>query len=715
MVMLFNELQFTLVAPLFKLLAWAFDMLMGLTKTNEFDQITSFTDSIYVLVGVFVLFRLAISMLNYLINPDSFSDKSTGGGKLLTRIITSMILIVASPFVFGLLADLQSAILDDGIIFRIIKLNESGDMYVTTDKPEEECGATSGTYLAKNAISAFIDGNDDKTDSLLLAYFYRASSDDCKNGDGQKALDHQKAITEVEELFNDKKLEIDFLIALIASIGIVAFILIMAIDIIVRYLKLLLLQMISPVAFVSHMNPKDKIFDQWLKNYGSVYADLFIKIIAVAFLIILINFVTELNVDGFGMIFYILGVLVFAKTVPSFISKIFGIDGAGSFKESAGMLKKGLGFGAGAAALALGAGFAAHKANKADRQQRINKSEDFKSKWKSAEGAKGKAKALLSGAGRAAVQSGRAAKMVSTSAIKGAGAGFQGKGISSAFSGTIAEGDNLATAIEGGATFKQRAFAGVNKTFGTDIGGLSKAKEKKEALDELSKKQSELKSKIKEEMYKKNTAGIAESLMKLDAMEQANKDGNYVRVLAEMGYKVETNSDGKTICSKGDKSFEVGVDDRDIADAARSGLAQQRTAHADREKATIQAVINGEYKYKDKDGISKTEDVKILSSTPELQKLAQEVEEAAAKAVNSGYDAAKVTADKNSKGETVKLHFGSDVVVDFSEEGYYQNGGSSSFKSHSDAVISESQKVATELQQSGAGAARTYQENKNKK
>ena len=725
-----NKLQFDLVESIFKMLAWAYDLLISFTEDSLFssENISLFTDSIYILVGIFMLFRLAISMLNYLINPDSFSDKSSGGSKMLTRVVVSMLLIIGSSFVFDELITLQKNIVstDGGIIFRIIRLNDKDGNTVSgaVNKPSDTCYPTGGSVIASTAMKAFISGADEGFDENLLWYFARSSGDECDAAVDDNSQKHIDAVKAIEDGFENANYNIDMLLAMIAGIGIVVFILIMAIDIVVRNLKILLLQMISPVAFVSYMNPKDKIFNQWLKNYGSVYADLFIKLIAVAFVIVLVNFLHDnTDISGFGAVFYLMGILVFAKAVPSFISKIFGIDGAGSFKESAGMLKKGLGFGAGAAALALGAGFAAHKANKADRQQRINKGEDFKAKWKSAEGAKGKAKALLSGAGRAAVQSGRAAKMVSTSAIKGAGAGFQGKGISSAFSGAIAEGDNLATAIEGGATFKQRAFAGVNKTFGTDIGGLSKAKEKKEALDELNKKDSELKSKIKEEMYKKNTAGIAESQMRLDAMEQANKDGNYERVLLEMGYEKKAQKiDGK-IVSVYENSNGDTINSNDIANEARAKLAEQRTAHAEMEKATIQAVING--KFIDKDGKKQTTD--ILSSTPELQKLSQELEEASVKAINAGAEVGAISRKTDSAGN-MYLDFGgavSDVNIQTGladKNNYYTDSAGktgkdvkSVFKIYSDNVVTKSQEVATELQQSGAGAARTYQENKNKK
>lgn len=600
-----NEIQFNLVAPIFKLLAWSYDLLISFVDDSLFssDKIGIFTDSIYVLVGIFMLFRLAISMLNYLINPDSFSDKSTGGTKMLTRIVVSMLLIIGSSFVFDELMVLQKNIVstDGGIIFRILRLNDGSGNAVSSsvDFPEDgKCVATGGSVLASTSIKAFINYTNIDKDTFekeLLMYFARSNDDSCdaNNNSVDGSVDHYNAVNNIKGYFSNEDLNIDMLLALIAGIGIVVFILIMAIDIVVRNLKILLLQMISPVAFVSYMNHKDKIFSQWLKNYGSVYADLFIKLIALAFVIVLVNFLhNNADISGFGAVFYLMGILVFAKAVPSFISKIFGIDGAGSFKESAGMLKKGLGLGvAGVAGLAA-AGFAAHKIGAADRIARSNRAKEIQDKMKNFEGDKNskeykdlkKQKRMNSLAAGRALSVGRYAKMGLSGAVKGAGAGWQGKGASSAFSGVISEGDRMATAVEGGSTFKQRAFASFNKATGMSFGAGAKIKEQKEAANAVQSAEKAFDDACIDIARKKDTDVKLRKRNIERISEMSGNSGNYDAILKELGVK---NSEDRAKI----------IDDGNAARVIDEWIVNNEKLLIDQEKASGRATASGRDKY----------------------------------------------------------------------------------------------------------------------
>ena len=166
---------------------------------------------------------------------------------------------------------------------------------------------------------------------------------------------------------------LDFFTALITGLILIAYLVILCVDVIVRRLKLLLLEMISPIPVISYIDPKDKMLGTWFKMYMSTYADLFIKLIALALLVNLLSKDTLNALWGedpglFVMFLYIVAILVFAKVVPSMISKIFGLEGmGGSFKDILGMGKAAAGFGAGAVLgagagmLAMGAGIASGK------------------------------------------------------------------------------------------------------------------------------------------------------------------------------------------------------------------------------------------------------------------------------------------------------------------------------------------------------------------
>ena len=157
----------------------------------------------------------------------------------------------------------------------------------------------------------------------------------------------------IVKLMDSGDLKVDLFLSVITGLGLVGYLLLLCVEVIIREFKLYLLKMIAPIAIISHVDPKDKIFGQWSKMLVSVYVDLFIKLISIGFAITLLNRVMDSfkAADGGLLVkfFYIVAILTFAKIVPTMISKIFGIDSlGGSFKDILGMGKAAAGFGAGA-------------------------------------------------------------------------------------------------------------------------------------------------------------------------------------------------------------------------------------------------------------------------------------------------------------------------------------------------------------------------------
>ncbi len=196
------------------------------------------------------------------------------------------------------------------------------------------------------------------------------ATEECKEAQG-KMFTSSKGNDELEQLIDDDKLDIGFIISMVVGIALVVYLLILCVDVIVRRLKLTLLQVMAPLPAISYIDPNDKVFGQWGKMYIATYLDLFIKLIAISLALGLLQGL--INNDEFSdnllyRFFYIVAILIFAKLVPSMISKIFGLDSmGGSFKDILGMGKAAAGFGAGAVlgagagALAMGAGIMSGK------------------------------------------------------------------------------------------------------------------------------------------------------------------------------------------------------------------------------------------------------------------------------------------------------------------------------------------------------------------
>lgn len=80
------------------------------------DDIKEIIERIYAIIGLFMLFKLAFVIINYIINP----EKTQAVGNLLKRIIISLVLIPTMPVIFERAYELQGIILTENTIGNII-------------------------------------------------------------------------------------------------------------------------------------------------------------------------------------------------------------------------------------------------------------------------------------------------------------------------------------------------------------------------------------------------------------------------------------------------------------------------------------------------------------------------------------------------------------------------------------------------------------------
>lgn len=198
-----------------------------------------------------------------------------------------------------------------------------------------------------------------KFGTALLGCFEECNDTDKEMNDECKKIKKDQFDTsssdEITKLIENERMDLSFMIAVIVGIALVVYLIILCVDIVIRGFKLMLLEALAPIPIVSYIDPNDKIFKQWMKMLVSTYVDLFIKIFTINIGVQLISIIVQSDTIWSGNLFkqflVLVGVLVFVKIVPSFISKIFGLDSlGGSFKDIVGMGKAALGFGAGAIA-----------------------------------------------------------------------------------------------------------------------------------------------------------------------------------------------------------------------------------------------------------------------------------------------------------------------------------------------------------------------------
>lgn len=519
-------------AGLYRSIAAIYTDMLGLVNTfNDSplaNALNSISGNIYVLVGVFMLFRIGVSLLNYLVDPSKLDDKKVGGGQLVTHILISIVLLLSLNFVFKWANDLQTILLErDGILYKIIstgnaemsKLNDlqlinTQEVSVVSKKYKDNENICNNTATIKAALKEHIinniregcftkkytraeaeklvnsvpitynssgreltgiSGSIDETSLKGLntkvsvkyknqvgqsvsgvkpnfhltnatCYFnfplsrdYSDNSLDSISGfhveyycDSSKSDEVEKSIEGIE---NKKEQQIrkdqgkydnsgieesgfafstvilstfmspsdevddtilkqysgekssdwwadqiedeqrnssgitysmDWLLAFICGLAIIAVLLAIMIEVVVRNLKLVFLQAIAPIPVISYMNPNDKMLGTWVKQYVGVYFSLFLQLLAILIVPDLMMNLLQSITGGFILkIVIIAGCLLFTKEAPKFISKLLGLESiSGTFGDAFKMVKTGLGLGAkGVAAVGTMGALAAYGAS----------------------------------------------------------------------------------------------------------------------------------------------------------------------------------------------------------------------------------------------------------------------------------------------------------------------------------------------------------------
>ncbi len=396
----------TWVLDLVRMLLSIFDrMVYGLieifyTAFIEISQVRIFTDEVlktladrvYTFLALIMLFKLAFSIISYIINPDNFSNNEKGMGKVIQNIVIMLVLLVVTPHIFRQAYNLQRIVITNNIIPQIILGTGSNDNLMDDEVHKSMSFTVLNAFLKPNVkqIGALGEGTNGYTcngysmfgedskkfQTCLDALSNQRSSiytikniQNTNSGETRPVLMQlgvgETYMTAYEQ--NDYNMLIDLITAkwdvdggdedvyifdytyLISTIagGFVAWILlIFCFDIAVRSVKFSFLQLIAPIPIVSYVDPKSGkggMFHKWMKTCLSTYADLFIRLVAIYFAVFIVKVVSDESqiyyMDSsmgtpnfFIKVFIIIGALMFAKQIPKIISDITGINLSGKFE-----------------------------------------------------------------------------------------------------------------------------------------------------------------------------------------------------------------------------------------------------------------------------------------------------------------------------------------------------------------------------------------------
>lgn len=371
---LFTELMRRLFALLDGIVAWAIELLyvllIKIADTNVFgDLIYQYLGRIYTFLGIFMVFKLSFAMINYIINPDTLTDKGKGFSKLITNVVISLILLAITPNLFDAAFKLQSDLLSSNAVYQIVTGKKLPTSDGNSNKSLEENAKVQGKEMSYAVYSSFI---------------YKSSGDDyeledqkiCEIKAGADCLLDEDVIIKKD----GKKFtyEYKYLISTICGCAVAYMLLMFCFDAAVRSVKLGFLQIIAPIPILSMIDPgkgSDKV-SKWGKECGKTFIDLFVRLAGIFFALDVIHSILSskemmkyyssgASVNNlFVRLFVIIGCLMFAKQLPNLIESILGIklsgDGFSLKKKLGNVPGLGVAKAAGAGALGFAGGMAAN-------------------------------------------------------------------------------------------------------------------------------------------------------------------------------------------------------------------------------------------------------------------------------------------------------------------------------------------------------------------
>ncbi len=287
---------------------------------------------IYTLLGIFMLFKITFSFINYIINPDSFMDKSKGVQNLVRNVILVLILIIITPYFFYQLNRVQRAILNDEIIPRFImgiSSTEAEGQIRNQFQMSDECGskfataASDGDFIALSVLKPFYQ-LEASTSSIPEGY--------CATGTVTPGSYLKKDIFNKDRFIEDTYL-VDYKYFLSTVVGIVIILILISFsfDVAVRSIKMAFLEMIAPIPIMSYIDPasgKNGLLSKYTKQVGATWASLFIRLVALFFavhIISIIDFAAITKGTKHGILFplfIIVGALIAAKQIPKWIESL---------------------------------------------------------------------------------------------------------------------------------------------------------------------------------------------------------------------------------------------------------------------------------------------------------------------------------------------------------------------------------------------------------
>ena len=338
-----NSLSAWLCKTIYPLIAYAYKLFynIGVLRIIKNDKIEPIYQRITLILGLVMLFVITFQLIQYIMEPDNFTDKEKGFGKVMVRMVVSVVLIAVVPYIFDFAFEVQSDIMSNNLIPKIIlgggEVNENW-----------------GNELSATVFEKFYQVNPnldnpvcDDPSGATAERIVNANLDDLRNN-GRLGTALDSCLNEKDKNnTNEKKIQFDGIIAVLAG-GLILWMMIMyCLDLGVRVVQLTYLQIIAPIPIIMYMLPKkDGAFEKWTKQCLTTFLDLFIRTAIICFAVLIIDTLgasfkditssVSASAQGdkvFTGLLYtclVLGVMTFAKKAGDMLKELFPKGNAAS-------------------------------------------------------------------------------------------------------------------------------------------------------------------------------------------------------------------------------------------------------------------------------------------------------------------------------------------------------------------------------------------------
>lgn len=408
----FRSIMAGLDRVVYNLLSVIYEIFFNVATANIISgqTVKTFYSRVQLILGVVIMFKVAISLFNGIMNPDSLNDGKNGFSSIIKRVVMVLIMFVLmvplnipnagnsddytsnsqsswnarmneNGILFGTLYEVQSRLLSQNIVSKLIL----GTDYSASNDEDDDPNSVSN--FANDTLHLNVNENEyekaaRQLSSIVLRCFVTinleseygdpAEDDDrmCKEDSEPKLENYDKSyavyedddstaseilaeinqMCDIETGYGGERYAYNYLFGFSTIVGILFVIIIVSftVDAAIRVFKLAILRLIAPIPIISYIDPKtESTFQNWVKILGKTFADLFVRLAIINFVIF---FIREFGTNSLGVtvagnglvgvfskIFIYLGLLMFAKEAPKFIADSLGIKDTGKFKLFGGL------------------------------------------------------------------------------------------------------------------------------------------------------------------------------------------------------------------------------------------------------------------------------------------------------------------------------------------------------------------------------------------